>query len=101
MRKKDEDTEKMESDSEEREGMASEEKQGHVTIPVSHQPVDWIVKKIYIYIKRPEKKSLRKQRQQENMENAALKKKIEEMVEIAFWPKPLYLGQINCILLKV
>jgi len=40
MRKKDEDTEKMESDSEEREGMASEEKQGHVTIPVSHQPVD-------------------------------------------------------------
>lgn len=52
--KRDEDTERMESDSEEREGMASEERQGHVTPPVSQSP--------------------RKQGQQENKENAALKK---------------------------
>ncbi|CAM4556668.1 unnamed protein product [Leuciscus chuanchicus] len=31
--KRDEDTERIESDSEEREGMASEERQGHVTLP--------------------------------------------------------------------
>lgn len=53
---------------EEREGMASEERQGHVTLPVSHQPVNLIFKKLYI--KRQEKK--KKQRQQENRENAAL-----------------------------